>query len=222
MKNSISYFFYIFIASIMITGCGLPSQETVNAPSVLVTGDTTTIGLTAPVIDDFIDGYEIYYKIYKAGDSSIQSDLEQFDTTGNDYSYEFGDLKLTDLKFHRLNFGNTENLRMPSYPMISSNLSDPINLQAGENVIISISSQNITVDGDSIGIPLRAVIDSNTEFHKTFTDNVISGDADNNGVVSGEPAYSVSFAVYSYASVILKDYQNSYPVHLGTIIDIPN
>ena len=209
------------IISVFVSSCGLPSSNVADAPVVRSTS-AFSVEFSAPAEDTSIFGYEIYYKIYNATDtSSIETDRLKFDTDLSSYDFESGDKKPDSLKFNRLNIGDLFTPTIKSIPVVSVD-----DLSSGDIVTISIGPGSGT-DGNGIIsinglelIPLRIVLDD--IYYKPFLNNVLSGDTDNNGVLKEDNQYSVSFVAYSYVSSIITTSQSSYPVFLGTITDIPN
>lgn len=64
-----------------MAGCGLPDYVAISKPSVVSTSSATAFAFQAPVIDDNITGYILYYKIYGDHDYSdeISDDISAFD-----------------------------------------------------------------------------------------------------------------------------------------------
>ena len=220
MYKSVFNSCFLIIFSLFLSSCGLPSYTVVDPP-VVTSSDFITLSKSflAPADDQYVDGYEVYYKIYSTFDTSkITSDRDQFDVTGSNYKYEFGDIKPKRLGFKRLIYGDTETSQNFYPPLISTDSSKDVNLQANEEFLISLN--RIEIDSVSIGIPLRIVKDEDG-FYKPFLNNVIEGDSDANGVTD-DVEYSVSFVAFSYVSSIITTNQSSYPVFIGTITDIAN
>ena len=207
------------IVSVLVSSCGLPSSYVAEAPVVQSTS-AFSVGFSAPTEDTSIFGYEIYYKIYNATDtSSIETDRLKFDTDLSSYDFESGDIKPNSLKFNRLNLGDLLTTIIKTPPVVSVD-----DLSPGEIVTISIgpgsgSENGIIAINDIELIPLRIAMDD--IHYKPFQSNILFSDPDNNGVSTGD-TYSVSFVAYSYVSSIITSYQSSYPVFLGTITEIPN
>ncbi|MBI9098292.1 MAG: hypothetical protein JEY91_07425 [Spirochaetaceae bacterium] len=224
MYKSVFNSCFLIIFSLFLSSCGLPSSAVVDPPVVTSSDiDLVSKSFLAPADDQFIDGYEVYYKIYSTFDTSeIISDRDQFDVTGSNYKYEFGDIKPNRLGFKRLIYGDTETSQILYPPLISTDSSKAVNLQANEEFLISLNAGNdrIEIDSVSIGIPLRIVKDEDG-YYKPFLNNVIEGDSDANGVTD-DVVYSVSFVAFSYVSSIITTNQSSYPVFIGTITDIAN
>lgn len=225
MKNIYLKVLAIFITSLFLKSCGLPSYSVVEPP-VRVTPTATYVGFSAPGDDSNISGYEIYYKIYVATEtSSISSDENQFDTENANYTYQFGAKKLDNLKFKRLKYGN---LITASSTSFSTPIIGVDSLIATSDCLISVGVLNgyISVNSLNIGIPLRiAKTTDGNDYLKAFLKNVVTADIDNNEenpIAAGTP-YSVSFAAYSYVSTnSFLDYDSSIPVFLGTITNIAN
>lgn len=217
----------IFISILFITSCGLPSYSVVEAPIKTSTdSETVLVSFAAPSNHSNISGYEVYYKIYPASnETEIKSDREQFNISNSSYTFEFGSKKPLALGFRRLQYGELSgNTLVPqdvflAIPLISNDITAPINLQENEELEINFSSPDgsIKINGTTVWYPLRYIKDIDGNL-KTFSSNSgdIEGDDDANGVESSTP-YSISFVAFSYVSAIISTYQSSVPVFLGTI-----
>ncbi|RQW05901.1 MAG: hypothetical protein EH225_03925 [Calditrichaeota bacterium] len=191
--------FYIII----LVSCGLPAYSVAEAPvRTSSDSDTVLVSFDAPVVDENIFGYEIYYKIYKFDSPDIAKDKEKFNSDSAAYEYESGSKKPVELKFNRLQYGEESNSIIP---LISKDI-----LQSGQSVVINFSENQILVNNVPIGAPKR-IIDQ-----EEFTSDLIEGDSDSNGVVSGD-VFKISFVAYSYVSAIITTHQSSIPVFLGTV-----
>ncbi len=71
-----------FLFLILISGCGLPSSESIESPSFIETGLDTSAAFQTPLDDQNIAGYILYYKVYTGNsdyDSVGEPDREKFD-----------------------------------------------------------------------------------------------------------------------------------------------
>ena len=218
MKKILLILFNAFIFSLFFISCGLPSYNVVKAPIVGDPDYQVYKSFTAPS-DVNIDGYEIYYKIYQFEDSKILSDEQEYDISGTSYLYEFGKVKperLGFIRLMRLDSGLSTNIA-PGIPFIQSG-TDTDELDPGEEFRIALDS--IELESVNNGVPLRSATDVDGYFKK-FSEEIISTDNDSNNVIPDD-TFVVSFVAYSYVSSIITNYQDSYPVFLGTFTGLSN
>jgi len=232
-------FFFLLLLS-----CGIPTYEVLDPPRKYNPG-SNMVGFQTPNNDE-IDGYIIYYKIYKYNDSTISTDEAKFNKsyyTNSSSELPSGTTLPESLGFYKMGYiGKTNNEAFPHIPLRGSghnvllNFSSSINLSSTSvtDPVLEINGTDYT---STIGTPARGVIysaissynTSNNTFKRFIKNyeflNSSSYDVDlssmrssNGGSFSGITQIQIAFVAISYGiSDANFEQLMSTPEYLGTI-----
>ena len=234
LKRTDLYIISVLLSLFLISSCGLPNYEVLEAPTVYSPPGSSTVGFETPG-DDTIDGYIIYYKIYYYGDTQIDDDEDQFDESyySND-DLPSGTSVPESLDFYNLGFvDDTSNTSYPHIPLTGS--SHQVYFDFSQT-LLRLDDPELYIDSTSynsaIGIPARGVTyddvyNSGDNTFKRFLKNYEFDpylDADlvsmksSAGTLTDGMSVEIAFVAISYGiSPDSFDQLMSVPVYLGTI-----
>jgi len=235
--NKNIFIFFLVMAPLIITGCGLPLYEVLTPPVSFYTSGDSLVGFTTPD-DSMIDGYVIFYKIYNDQETLASQEEKMFNSdyylSSTNLQMPSGDELPLKLHFYRLGFTGKNNVIYPQIPwsgsrdIIQIDFSDSKDQRVGTDPAILINGIDYS---DFFGIPARYVKYNSNDIptiwngtFKRFVKNYrYDEDSDikdaskrNNGTVSLN--IEIAFVAVSYGiSVDNLQPLMSIPVYLGRI-----
>ena len=233
--NHKNLFIFLIIITYFLLSCGLAQYEVLDPPRMYSPGDNQ-VGFQTPD-NEIIDGYIIYYKIYRYDDSTIDTDESYFNPDNfedESSDYESGTAVPEELDFFMLGFlGTTTNETFPhisqtgSGHYIAFDFTDSLNQNTDPILLIDGTNYN-----QDIGVPARGVKYKDNTF-KSFINNYefsndsneIDEDLDSmdDSLGSAETlddvgTIEIAFVAISYGiSASSFEQMMSIPVHLGTV-----
>ena len=205
---------------IVLSGCGLPSYSTLDAPSEIDFADNK-VGFNAA---EEVDGYIIYYKIYPYNDSEIDSDEDQFDSSYyDDDNIPNGTTVPENLGFTKMAWADTSSLANPIIEYTGDDdvvidFSNSINQDSGTDPVLYINDVDMS---SSMGVPGRGV-KSDSNLYKHFVKDYDFDDDDLSSSVQDTANEAkrihIAFVAISYGlDPSSLESSMSIPVYLGTV-----